>query len=69
MTSTISSPQTDEFSVTTSGMARIGECSEQTVRQYADRGLIPHRRLSNGARTFREADGLRLRQIVASRRG
>jgi DNA-binding transcriptional MerR regulator len=39
--------------LTVGGLARAASVSEETVRTYADQGLIPHTRDSSGRRIFR----------------
>lgn len=42
--------------ITVSGVARELGVSEQTVRNYQDRGILPGFRLANGIRVFQRSD-------------
>jgi excisionase family DNA binding protein len=49
--------ETDRL-ITTKDVADICAVSERTVRDWAQRGLLPAARLPGGARRFRRADAM-----------
>jgi DNA-binding transcriptional MerR regulator len=57
-----------EFAETTGSVAREAGCLPETVRRFADGGLLDFRRLRDGTRVFRADAAERVRQIMADRR-
>jgi DNA-binding transcriptional MerR regulator len=57
-----------EFPETTGSVSRDARCLPDTVRRYADGGLIEYRRLADGTRVFRPDAAARVRQIMKERR-
>jgi len=53
----------DIFTETTNTVAAGVPCNPATVRDYADSGLIEHRRLANGVRLFKRSAIERVRQL------
>jgi DNA-binding transcriptional MerR regulator len=58
-----------EYGETTGSIARGAGCLPETVRRFADTGLIDFRRLADGTRVFRADAAGRVREIMAERRG
>lgn len=58
-----------EYSGTTGTVSRDAGCLPETVRKYADEGLIESKRLQNGSRVFRSDAAKQVRQILAQRKG
>ena len=56
-----------EYTETTGSIAREAKCLPETVRAYADCGLVEHRRLTDGTRVFRADAADEVRRIMASR--
>jgi len=55
---------TDEFTLTTGGLAHIVQCDQGTVRKYADAGLLDNKRLSDGRRVFPPSAAGRLQKLL-----
>lgn len=58
---------TSAFELTTSGLAREAKVIAETVREYADLGLIECRRLENGTRLFQRSAITKVRVIREQR--
>lgn len=56
-----------DFTQTTTGLARAAAVSPETVRRYADMGLIEFRVASNGTRLFMPSQADQVRQLCAER--
>jgi DNA-binding transcriptional MerR regulator len=56
-----------DFIETTTSLARTAGLAPETVRRYADMGLIEFRIASDGTRLFRAAIADRVREIYANR--
>ena len=52
--------QTNDLMVSTTGAARLANRSAETIRAWADTGVLPHSRTETGWRLFRPADVLRV---------
>jgi DNA-binding transcriptional MerR regulator len=59
----------DDFTETSSGLARAAGITAQTVRLYADLNLIECKVASNGVRLFRAGQADRVREIYQQRVG
>jgi len=57
-----------EYRETTGSVARAAGCLPETVRKFADSGLLDSRRLADGTRVFRADAAARVRAIMAERR-
>jgi DNA-binding transcriptional MerR regulator len=57
-----------EYGETTGSVARDAGCLPETVRRFADCGLVDFRRLRDGTRVFRADTAARVREIMAGRR-
>lgn len=53
-------PTEEPFRLYVKDVSRISGISPLTIRKWADAGWIPHIRLPNGWRKFRESDAYRL---------
>lgn len=56
-----------EYSGTTGSVSREAGCLPETVRRYADAGLLDCRRLADGTRVFRSDAAARVRALMAER--
>ncbi len=56
-----------EYGETTGSVAREAECNQDTVRRYANAGLIDAKRLPDGTRVFRADAAETLRNLLAKR--
>jgi DNA-binding transcriptional MerR regulator len=59
--------ETDPFELTTTDVSREAKRIPETVRQYADLGLIECRRLENGTRLFQRSAIDQVRAISEQR--
>jgi DNA-binding transcriptional MerR regulator len=57
----------EEFDRSTSDIAREAGCQADTVRLYADLGLIECKRLANGTRLLRKSAGAEVKAIREKR--
>ena len=57
----------DDYTETTGSLARKAGVLPETVRAYADKGLIECTRLENGVRMFRGSAAEQVRAIIAGR--
>jgi DNA-binding transcriptional MerR regulator len=56
-----------EYRHTSTSLGRVADLTAETVRLYADNGLIECIRLPNGVRLFTDAAAQRAREIKAQR--
>jgi hypothetical protein len=56
-----------QYVLTSGGISRLAECTQQYICQLAVQGLIPHVIASNGTRLFPEAAADIARKIKAER--
>ena len=59
--------QAEPFDETTGSLARKAKCLPETVRYYADLGLVPCIRLPNGMRMFQSSARGRVLEVLAAR--
>jgi len=57
-----------DYPETTGSVARAAGCLPDTVRAYADTGLVEYRRLADGTRVFRADTAEKVRRLMAERR-
>lgn len=59
--------ETEVFDRTIGEIAREAKVEAATVRDYANRGLVPHKRLSNGTRVFCASAAAIVREVLSKR--